>query len=232
VTALELITSSTGMGEINLNMDFQKSVIVAADKAAWTPSPTPGVARRRLEREDAESGRATTIVRYSPGVSFPPHVHTGGEEYFVLQGTFSDEHGDFAVGTYVRNPPGSRHAPFSKEGCTIFVKLCQMKADGEPQLVVNTGKRAWGPGSKAGHSIISLHCAANESVTLERLDPGAALDQCVGHGGEEILVLGGSLNMAGTAYRTHTWIRIPPAASSELSSARGCTLWVKRGHLH
>lgn len=86
----------------------------------------PGVTRRLLEREGGEyATRATSIVNYQPNLSFSEHCHTGGEEYFVLDGTFSDETGDFSKGTYVRNPPGSHHAPFSKQGCRIFVKLEQ-----------------------------------------------------------------------------------------------------------
>lgn len=73
-----------------------------------------GVQRRVLEREDAESGRATSIVRYAPGSAFSPHVHAGGEEFLVLEGIFSDESGDFGPGMYVRNPIGSKHLPIAR----------------------------------------------------------------------------------------------------------------------
>ncbi|XQF94519.1 cupin domain-containing protein (plasmid) [Pseudoalteromonas espejiana] len=32
----------------------------------------------------------------------------------MLSGTFSDESGDYPQGFYLRNPPGSSHAPKSK----------------------------------------------------------------------------------------------------------------------
>jgi anti-sigma factor ChrR (cupin superfamily) len=38
-------------------------------------------------------------------------VNGGGEEFLVLEGTFSDERGDYPRGSYVRNPPGTAHAP-------------------------------------------------------------------------------------------------------------------------
>ena len=76
-----------------------------------------------FDRIGDEVARATSIVRYAPGSAFSPHVHTGGEEFLVLDGVFQDEHGDFAAGTYVRNPPETRHTPASAQGCTIFVKL-------------------------------------------------------------------------------------------------------------
>ena len=50
---------------------------------------------------------------------FDRHVHEGGEEIFALDGVFSDEHGDYPAGTYLRNSSGSSHAPFSRDGCFI-----------------------------------------------------------------------------------------------------------------
>lgn len=76
----------------------------------------PGVQRRMLERDGKEVARATSIVRYAPGSAFSAHTHGGGEEYIVLDGVFSDEHGDFGPGTYVRNPVGSSHTPIAKKG--------------------------------------------------------------------------------------------------------------------
>ena len=44
------------------------------------------------------------------------------EEIFVIDGVFEDEHGRYPSGTWIRSPHMSLHQPFSKEGCTIFVK--------------------------------------------------------------------------------------------------------------
>ncbi len=57
-----------------------------------------------LFRIGEEKARATFIVRYAPGTSFARHVHSGGEEFLVFDGTFQDEEGDYPVGTYARNP--------------------------------------------------------------------------------------------------------------------------------
>lgn len=110
---------------MNINADFASRAAVHAGRLDWTPSPLPGVDRRMLDRVGEEVARATSIVRYAPGSHFSPHTHGGGEEFLVLDGVFQDEHGDFPVGTYVRNPPTSRHTPGSTAGCTIFVKLWQ-----------------------------------------------------------------------------------------------------------
>ncbi len=40
----------------------------------------------------------------------------------VLDGVFQDEHGTYPAGSWLRNPPGSVHRPWSDLGCTIWVK--------------------------------------------------------------------------------------------------------------
>jgi anti-sigma factor ChrR (cupin superfamily) len=41
----------------------------------------------------------------------------------VLEGVFSDETRDFGPGSYLRNPVGTAHTPFTRDGCTILIKL-------------------------------------------------------------------------------------------------------------
>jgi anti-sigma factor ChrR (cupin superfamily) len=108
---------------MRLRDDHRQAAVVHFAEAPWIESPEPGVVRKLLERSGEEVARATSIVRYAPGAAFSPHAHERGEEFLVLDGVFSDEHGDHVAGTYVRNAPGSSHRPFSRAGCTIFVKL-------------------------------------------------------------------------------------------------------------
>ena len=74
-----------------------------------------------------------------------PSVHTGGEEFFVLEGVFQDEHGDFPAGSYIRNPPNSKHTPGSELGCTIFVKLWQFDLADRTHVRIDTNKMAFIP---------------------------------------------------------------------------------------
>src|SRR5215472_3874467 len=114
---------------MELNADFSRRVAVHAAQLPWVASPMAGVERRMLDRIGGEVARATSIVRYAPGSRFSPHTHGGGEEFFVLEGVFQDEHGDFPAGSYIRNPPTSSHTPGSTLGCIIFVKLWQFDRD-------------------------------------------------------------------------------------------------------
>ena len=112
---------------MKIRADMKEAVALQTHDLAWEPSPAAGVERRMVVRDEA-LGLATSIVRYASGASFPAHTHPGGEEIFVLEGTFADEHGTYPAGTYLRNPPGSRHHPYSPDGCVLFVKLGHLRA--------------------------------------------------------------------------------------------------------
>ena len=149
---------------MKINADLSQRAVVHSEELPWVESPLPGVERRMLERDGEEVARATSVVRYAPNSSFDPHTHGGGEEFFVLDGVFSDEHGDFGPGTYVRNPPGSRHTPGSAKGCTILVKLRQMDPDDQETVRIDTTAAPWQRGAVEGASVMPLfERAANGS---------------------------------------------------------------------
>ena len=67
-------------------------------------------------------GENVALVRWAPGTKFAQHAHWGGEEIFVIEGTFQDEHGDYPAGSWIRSPHLSQHNPWSDEGCLIYVQ--------------------------------------------------------------------------------------------------------------
>src|SRR2546430_12935669 len=103
--------------------------------------------------------RATSLVRYTPASTFPAHEHALGEEFFVLDGVFSDEHGDYPAGTYVRNPPNSRHTPQTAPGCVILVKLRQMRPTEQRRVVIDTPSSILQPGDAPRHPLLPIHYA-------------------------------------------------------------------------
>lgn len=214
-----------------VNADLSARAVVDSNEVEWLASPEAGVERRLLERDGAEVARATSVVRYAADSQFSEHTHGGGEEFFVLSGTFCDETGEFPAGSYVRNPPGSSHKPFSREGCTILVKLRQMRDDDTARVVVDTNTAEWREGAAPGHHVMALFEGQGERVSLEKLDAGAAVADYDAEGGEEIFVLAGSFRDALGAYRKGVWVRNPPGARHGMESDDGCLMWVKRGHL-
>lgn len=220
------------MSDDLINSDFTRRVVIETGDMPWTPSPQAGVERRMLDRIGGEVARATSLVRYAPESLFPAHEHGGGEEFLVLDGVFSDEHGDYPQGTYVRNPPGSRHAPRTAPGCVILVKLRQMPPTGQARRVIDTRSAGWSHGDTEGHTRLLLHAAPDgERVAMERLEAGTLLAEIDCAGGEEIFVLSGALSDDRGHYASGTWIRNPPGYRRRLGSERGSVYWVKRGHL-
>ena len=216
---------------MDLHANLQQRVVLDTNALAWCPSPMAGVDRRLLDRTGGEVARATSIVRYAPGSRFARHSHGGGEEILVLEGTFSDEQGDYPAGTYLRNPPGSSHAPFSEGGCTIFVKLRQMHPGDLRRLVIQTRQGAWLSGLVKGLEVMPLHVYGSEQVALVRWAPGTRFPAHGHPGGEEILVLQGVFEDGHGRWPAGSWLRNPPGSGHQPWSEAGCTIWVKTGHL-
>lgn len=214
-----------------LNMDRNQRSVIESSDMAWESSPMAGVWRKKLEREAAEHGQVTSVVRYEPGMHFSPHKHPLGEEIFVLEGVFSDEHGDYPAGTYLRNPPGSRHAPFSDEGCVIFVKLNQFDETDLTTVRLDSRFTPWQPGLVGGLSVMSLHSHLTEHTALVRWAPGTVFQRHVHPGGEEIFVLDGCFADERGEYPQGTWLRNAPYSDHAPFSETGCTILVKTGHI-
>jgi anti-sigma factor ChrR (cupin superfamily) len=208
-----------------LRADFTQRALVLPGQEPWRPSPSPGVERRMLDRVGGEVARATSLVRYAPGSRFSEHRHDLGEEFLVLAGTFCDEHGVYPTGTYVRNPPGSSHAPYTEEGCTIFVKLRQFDPQDQERVVLHLQDHDF-----SGAPRLLLHHHGPERVCLEERRPGFDQDRDY-PGGAELLVLSGDLCDEEGYYRAGSWLRLPPGTRHELASPSGCVFYCKTGHL-
>lgn len=214
---------------MELNADFSERVIVHSDALEWQASPMKGVDRRMLDRIGGEVARATTIVRYAPDSHFSAHTHSGGEEFIVLDGVFQDEHGDYPAGTYVRNPPTTKHTPGSKPGCTIFVKLWQFDMDDRNQFRKNMAEEL---GAKVdGVASAILHKDERETVSFHHMDAGSILD-ITAAGGIEVLMISGSMTTKGDMLRKGSWLRIPENQSlTAVAGDEGAQVWIKTGHL-
>ncbi|RFB94758.1 cupin [Rhizobium leguminosarum bv. trifolii] len=214
-----------------LNDDLSQRTLVHAGRLEWIPSPTKGVDRRMLFRIGGEKARATSIVRYAAGSRFPHHEHPGGEEFLVLDGVFQDESGDFPTCSYVRNPPGTGHAPGSASGCVILVKLWQFKQDDRERIVHLPGEGGSGGLGDAAMSSTTLFDGADERVMLD--DWQAHVDiELANPRGLELLVIDGSLTQAGDTLERWSWLRLPAGQSFRASiGARGARVWYKSAPL-
>jgi anti-sigma factor ChrR (cupin superfamily) len=216
-----------------LNTDFNARAVVRTAEMDWQASPSATVWRKRLDLVDGEYSRVTSVVRYDADSAFHIHGHPEGEEILVLEGTFSDEHGHYPAGTYLLNPQGFRHTPYSREGCVLFVKLCQYAGPGRPHIEVHTGNEPWTPGDQHGVEVLPLYSEFDwpETMSLERYVPGIVLPPQSHPGGAEFFVLEGTLEDEQGDYAPGTWLRLPSGSSHARRSATGCTFYMKRGHL-
>jgi anti-sigma factor ChrR (cupin superfamily) len=217
---------------MEINADFDKRVVVHAATLPWVPSPMPEVERRMLDRIGGEVARATTIVRYAPESKFSSHVHTGGEEFIVLDGVFQDEHGDFPAGSYIRNPPESSHTPGSAPGCTIFVKLWQFDPADRTYVRTDMNELKLVPvADRPGVAAAMLFEDKRESVRLEQWDAGAQVKLELPEGGE-FLVLQGEFQDGSDSLRRQSWLRVPKGGRLDAQAGTGAArIWVKTRHL-
>jgi anti-sigma factor ChrR (cupin superfamily) len=216
---------------MNINDDYSKRVVINHHDLPWIQSPESGVERRMLERMGDEVAKATSIVRYKPDSKFQIHTHDFGEEIFVLDGIFSDENGSYPAGTYIMNPPGSSHTPFSETGCTLFVKLRYLGPDQVDREVVETKTAPWFQGMVPGLHVMPLMKQGNGS-TLVRWAPQTYFNPHRHYGGEEIFVVDGVFEDENGRYPSGSWIRSPHMSLHKPFSIEGCTIFVKTGHLN
>jgi len=212
------------------NMDMKQTVVIKTAEQLWQASPSEGVWRKPLAREAVEHGHTTSLVRFDPGCSFTEHGHPFGEEIFVLEGVFSDQYGDYPAGTYLRNPPGSKHVPFSQQGCTLFVKLDQFDLEDSAEVRIDTKLAKWLP-EQGELEVMPLHEFGNESVALVRWPSNSKFQPHMHVGGEEIYVLSGTFIDEYGIYPQGSWIRSPDRSDHNPYVEEETVIWVKTGHL-
>jgi anti-sigma factor ChrR (cupin superfamily) len=217
-----------------INGDLSIRAVVDTSQMNWTPSPSPSVWRKRVHLVGPpESGQVTSVVRYEAHSKFPAHDHPEGEEILVLQGVFSDEHGHWPAGTFLLNPEGFRHAPFSDPGCILFVKLRQFQGREREHVVVDTNALAWQPTSRPGVACKPLYeqSGFSDRVLLERWAARTELGITHYELGVELFVLDGEFADEGGTYSAGCWLRFPVGSEHRPRSTPGCILYVKRSGL-
>ncbi len=207
--------------------------MIRPDDYQWVDAPAMGVQRMMLDRIGEEVARATTLVRFAPNSTFSAHVHGGGEEFFVLEGIFADEHRAYPAGTYVRNPVGTQHTPsIGGQGCLILVKLHQFDAEDRGSVVIDTNSSKWQAGGQPGIDYLPLHRFGSEQVKLVRWAPRTSFPQHRHEGGAEVFVVDGTYYDEHGEYPAGTWVRNPHQSThAPYTRAEGALLYARTGHL-
>tara|TARA_B100001063_G_C16395183_1_gene372109 strand:- start:221 stop:574 length:354 start_codon:yes stop_codon:yes gene_type:complete len=70
---------------------------------------------------DKKSNFGTYISKLEPGTKTLPHIHTGFEEFLILEGELIDSDGKiFKKGDFISYEPNSRHSSYTNKGCLIL----------------------------------------------------------------------------------------------------------------
>jgi anti-sigma factor ChrR (cupin superfamily) len=130
----------------------------------------------------------------------------------------------------MRNPPGSGHAPSSRDGALLFVKLRQMPAQERRSVRIDTrDPAAWQ--QREGRATCLLFASEYEHACLHRLAAHEAVNDGAA-GGMELLVLAGALALDGQPLGEGSWIRLPDGDAADIAAGdQGATVYVKTGHL-
>lgn len=216
---------------LQLHSDLTQRCVVNTRALDWQPSPTLGIDRRLVERDGGEVARASSVVRYAAESVFPNHQHGLGEEILVLEGSFSDADGDYDTGTYIKNPPGSSHAPSTATGFVLWVKLRHLDPADMQRVVVNTHQAAWYPGLVKGLTVLPLSEFGTQHTAMVRWAPQTFFNPHRHYGGEEIFVVDGVFEDEHGRYEAGSWLRSPHMSRHQPFSREGCTILVKTGHL-
>ncbi|MFB2553413.1 cupin domain-containing protein [Ensifer soli] len=81
----------------------------------------PGVTLHWITRFAGDQP-GVALLKYEPGAAVPRHRHEGLETILVLDGTQSDETGDYPAGSLVVNATGTEHSVWSTDGCVVLIQ--------------------------------------------------------------------------------------------------------------
>jgi putative transcriptional regulator len=76
------------------------------------------LARARVQLDENEIH--SSLLHIEPGGSVPEHTHKGFELTVLIEGTFSDEAGDYVAGDFIMLDKKHQHHPISEKGCLCF----------------------------------------------------------------------------------------------------------------
>ena len=70
---------------------------------------------------DDKTNYGTYVSKLEPGTKTIPHIHTGFEEFLILDGELIDSDGTiFKKGDFISYHPNSYHSSYTKKGCLIL----------------------------------------------------------------------------------------------------------------
>ena len=191
---------------------------IDVNRMPWLPiEGAPGTAERALAL-DTQTGSVTRYLKAEPGASIPPATLDRWEETYVIEGSFTCDGKEFAVGSYLCRPPGSAvGAIVSSDGfLAIQTRDIDPKLDkpGIELPAADVAAMPWKPTASGhpGHTEKILSRGPSGSLTrLLLIAPGADTSVPDDHEeNEEVLILEGSCRNGEEFHPAGTYTFNPP----------------------
>jgi len=92
---------------------------IAAEGLPWKRL-TGGISQATVNIDESTK---CEFIYMAPGSKTPVHTHRGNEVTLVLDGSFSDEAGEYKTADFVMRDPSHQHQPRTENGCLCFSLL-------------------------------------------------------------------------------------------------------------
>ncbi len=85
-------------------------------------SPVEGMSWHKISYNKENGGNGTYLLKMEPNAKSLPHMHTGFEEFLMLEGELTDpDNKVFKKGDFISFEPGSKHSSHTINGCLVLV---------------------------------------------------------------------------------------------------------------
>jgi len=216
-----------------INADCAQLVILRPADREWEDAGQAGVSRAVLERINHRTlGRETALMRLAPGTRLAPEVLDRRLEIFVIEGTFSDGHGDYGARTFIMNPPGTTYAAASRDGCLLYTKRLDGFAGDSARIVIDLADAAWKPFGERVAEVVPFYQVGERGVAARvgHVFPNAKIAEHDHPGGEEVLILDGVFKDQFGDGTPGTWLRYPIGLAHEpYSGDDGALIYIRDG---
>ena len=204
-----------------MNSDYEQKALIDTNTIQWQETQVKNVFKKILAIKDKEE---TSLIKLNEGSVLNQEQKINSVEIFVLEGTYSNEYGEYSQGTYLRLPEENEALVKSDKDCVIFRKT-NFFTD-KQKIIIDTNNTLWLQG-QGNLEVMPLY----EQTALVKWPKGERFIPHKHWGGEEIIVLKGVFMDEYGEYPKGSWIRSPHLSEHFPYVNEETIIFVKTGHM-
>ena len=204
-----------------MNSDYEQKALIDTNTIQWQETQVKNVFKKILAIKDKEE---TSLIKLNEGSVLNQEQKINSVEIFVLEGTYSNEYGEYSQGTYLRLPEENEALVKSDKDCVIFRKT-NFFTD-KQKIIIDTNTTLWLQG-QGNLEVMPLY----EQTALVKWPKGERFIPHKHWGGEEIIVLKGVFMDEYGEYPKGSWIRSPHLSEHFPYVNEETIIFVKTGHM-